>query len=457
MKPLTYFPKDALAYTQRKIFSLVSSIFDPIGIMSPSTIRFKKVLQKLWKLGKKWDEQIAPQVVKPLQKNLDLYFSSPEVTLNRTLNKSCHSPESENEINVCVDASAVAVAAVAYLKTVPNSATDVETCYLIDKCKVAPIKQISIPKLELGAAVIGVRILSTIMKESSFHITRSTLWTYSQVVLDWLSTTKKKPVFVANRLKELLASTDAYQWKHVTTKENPADHGTRGLNPDEIPTKWLAAPAIFSTRQLSAPENSPKHVLATHEISRNLSEQIIDPTLFSTWNKLLLTLATVFNLVFRIRKQRPKDQQYITEDVILARNRLLKMSQQNFFSTIQALKCGSRILSKSKIRSLNPILDNNEMLRSCGRLQFAPNNLEVEKFPIILHARDKIARLYIEHAHNICVHQETEPVKAFVQQGYHIIGLRKTLLSIKYRCFLCRRFAAQNIQPVMAPLPAVFR
>ena len=293
-------------------------------------------------------EKIAPQVVKPLQKNLDLYFSSPELTLNRTLNKSCHLPESENKIHVFVDASAVAVAAVAYLKTVPNLATDVETCYLKDKCKVAPIKQISIPKLELEAAVIGVRILSTIMKESSFHITRSTLWTNSQVVLDWLSTTKKQPVFVANRLKEILASTDAYQWKHITTKENPADHGTRGLNPDEIPAKWLSAPAFLSTRQLSAPENSPKHVLATHEISRNLSEQKIDPTRFSTWNKLLLTLATVFNLVFRIRKQRPKDQQYKTEEVILARNRLIKMSQQNFFSTIQALKRGSRIDSKRK-------------------------------------------------------------------------------------------------------------
>ena len=172
--------------------------------MSPSTIRFKIVLQELWKLGKKWDEQIAPQVVKPLQKSLDFYFSSPEVTLNRTLNKSCHSPESENEIHVFVDASTVAVAAVAYLKTVPNLSTDVETCYVIGKCKVAPIKQISIPKLELEAAVIGVRILSTIMKESSFHITRSTLWTDSQVVLDWLSTTKKQPVFLRIASKKSL-------------------------------------------------------------------------------------------------------------------------------------------------------------------------------------------------------------------------------------------------------------
>ena len=195
-------------------------------------------------------------------------------------------------------------------------------------------------------------------------------------------------------------------------------------------------------------------MLATHEISHNLLEQIIDPTRFSSWNKLLLTLATVFNLVFWIKKQRTKDQLYITEDVILARNWLIKMSQQNFFfSTIQALKHGSRVDSKCKIRSLNPMLDNNGILRSCERLQFAPDNLDVEKFPIILHAKDMIARLYIEHAHNICVHQGTEPVKSFVQQRYPIIGLRKTILSIKYRCFLCRRFAVQNFQHAMAPLP----
>ena len=201
MKPLTDFLKDGSTYTQGKIFIIVSSIFDPIGIMSPLTIRLKKVLQELWKLGKKWDEQIAHQVVKPLQKSLDLYFPSPEETLNRTLNKSCHSPASENEVYIFVDASAVAVAAVAYLKTVHNLATDVETCLLIGKSKVDPFKQISIPKLELEAAVIGVRLFSTIMKEWSFHIPRSALWKDSQIVLDWLSTTKKQPVFVANRLK----------------------------------------------------------------------------------------------------------------------------------------------------------------------------------------------------------------------------------------------------------------
>ena len=65
-----------------------------------------------------------------------------------------------------------------------------------------------------------------------------------------------------------------------------------------------------------------------------------------------------------------------------------------------------------------------------------------------------IARLYLEYAHRICARQSTEPVKAFVQQRYYVIGLRKTLPSIKCRCFLCRRFDTQNMQPIMAPLPA---
>ena len=177
--------------------------------------------------------------------------------------------------------------------------------------QIVPIKLVSISRLELEAVVIGVCLLSNIMKESCFHITRSILWTDSQVVVDWLSTIMKQPVFVANRLKEILASTDAYQWKLVTTKE-PADHGTGGINPVTISAKCLTAPAFLSTNQNSAPENSSKHVLAPHKISRSLSEQIIDSTWFATWNNLLLTLATVFILVFRVKKQRSKDQQYIS-------------------------------------------------------------------------------------------------------------------------------------------------
>ena len=180
---------------------------------------------------------------------------------------------------------------------------------------------------------------------------------------------------------------------------------------------------------------------------------VLDPNCFPTWNKLLLTLATVFNLMSK--KNRSNKSQYTKEDVCLSQCFLLKLAQNNAFtSTTNALKRTLKLVVKSNFRDLIPIIDQNGFLRSSGRLLFAPTELEIEKSPIILDAKEKIARLYLKHAHRICAHQATELVKAFVRQFYYVIGLRKTLLSKKYRCFLCRRFDTLKIQPKMAPLPA---
>ena len=77
IKPLEEFPKNAAMDTQRKLFSLVASIFDPIGIASPVTIRFKIVMQQIWQLGLKWDTPLPEKLHKPLQKILNSYFGSP--------------------------------------------------------------------------------------------------------------------------------------------------------------------------------------------------------------------------------------------------------------------------------------------------------------------------------------------------------------------------------------------
>ncbi|XP_075264214.1 uncharacterized protein LOC142356135 [Convolutriloba macropyga] len=130
------------------------------------------------------------------------------------------------------------------------------------------------------------------------------------------------------------------------------------------------------------------------------------------------------------------------------------MSQVNSFPTvIELLKSSRKLDPKFKHRSLNPMLDKNGILRVCGRLIFALSELELAKWPKLLHAKDHICRLYLELAHRISVHQGTEATKAFVQQRYYVIGLRRTLQSIRYKCFLCRRFEPQSIETFMAPLP----
>ena len=454
MFPLQQFPKDATVSTQRKIFSLVSSIFDPFGLLSPLTIRIKMVLQQIWKLGRKWDYLIPHELHHNLQKVLNSYFAMPEIRILKTVHN--FSKITSSQLHIFVDASMAAMAAVAYLRTTNSQTAPPQACFLMGKCKVAPIKQISVPKMVLEAAVIGVRLLQLIQREMTLTFGQVFLWSDSQVVLDRIASNKKQNVFVSNRLREIHKSSSPQQWHHISTYLNPADHGTRGLETKEIQQKWLDPPQFLCQSELTWNEiNKSRATGAAVTRSPKTIKPIVGPSKFSTWNKLLLTVATVFNLINRAKKMRTNNHQYTTEDIQLSRNYLLKLSQDSFFhSTVNYLQRGIKLDSKCKIRCLNPLLDEDGLLRSCGRLQYAPTQLDLEKRPIILHAKDKIVRLYLEHAHQICIHWSTEPTKAFIQQRYHVIGLRKALASVRFHCFLCRRFDTKNIQLIIAPLPS---
>ena len=73
--------------------------------------------------------------------------------------------------------------------------------------------------------------------------------------------------------------------------------------------------------------------------------------------------------------------------------------------------------------------------------------------PVVLDAQNTIPRLLILNFHEICHHAGPEYVKSFLQQRYFIFGVRVTLRTMSYRCFQCRRFRAENVEPVMALLP----
>ena len=98
------------------MFSLVSTIFDPLGIFSPLTIRIKMLLLQVCKLGKKWNEPLPTELHSNLQKVLDSYFAMPDIEMPRWLNSSTNQ-ENNHQLHVFVDASTVELAAVAYIRT----------------------------------------------------------------------------------------------------------------------------------------------------------------------------------------------------------------------------------------------------------------------------------------------------------------------------------------------------
>ena len=280
-----------------------------------------------------------------------------------------------------------------------------------------------------------MRLLKTVQKETTLNIYDTHFWTDSRVVLDWIVSKKKQKLFVANRIREIHESTKSSQWHYIPTNQNPLDHGTRGLEPEELCSKWLQVPDFLKKHY--SDRNSAHKTISVHITSTSKPiEPVIDPTRFQSGTKLQLLLATIYILLFRIKKERNNKEQYTVDDINQAHSHLIRISQEKVFhSAIHSLRRGRKLDSKCKIRTLNANLDKNGLLRSQGRVQFAPEELQLAKLPIFLQAKDSITRLYLEHAHRICIPQGTEAVKAFVQQRYVVIGLRKTLLSIQFRCF----------------------
>ena len=218
------FPKNAAMYNQRKLLSLVASIFEPIGIASPVTIRFKIVMQQFLKLVLKWDTPLPEKLHKPLQKLLNSYFGSPPIEHSRALSFLASSQEIEHQLHVFVDASTCAMAAITYLRFYDDTTKQTETSFIISKCKVTPLKSLSVPKLELEAAIIGIRLLKTVQKETTLKIHDTHFWTDSRVVLDWIVSKKKQKLFVANRIREIHESSKSNQWHYLPTNQNLAYH-----------------------------------------------------------------------------------------------------------------------------------------------------------------------------------------------------------------------------------------
>ena len=142
------------------------------------------------------------------------------------------------------DASEDTMCAVAYLFSQPKEYS-ADLAFVIGKCRVALMRHLSIPRLELRAAVMTVTLKEQIVKDHEMKIYRCRFWSDSTTVLQWIhSFHRKQQVFVANRAAETLDKTDVSQWKHVSGINNPADIGTRVINIEELKrSEWLTGPA----------------------------------------------------------------------------------------------------------------------------------------------------------------------------------------------------------------------
>ena len=113
----------------------------------------------------------------------------------------------------------------------------IQVTFLLGKARVAPLKQTMIPRLELTAAVLAIRIDKMLRKELQLMLEKSVFWTDSTTVLKYIANeTKRFHTFEANRASVIRESSDIEQWRYVGSKENPADEASRGMKAQDFLT-----------------------------------------------------------------------------------------------------------------------------------------------------------------------------------------------------------------------------
>lgn len=144
------------------------------------------------------------------------------------------------------DASKDGCETVSYIR-LTNCRDDVHVAFLLGKARVTPLKSVTIPQLELTAAVLAARVDVMLKAELKIQLDKSVFWTDSTSVLKYISNEDKHfHTFVANRISTIREVSSPSQWRHVGSKENPADAVSRGMKvPDLLKNQsWLKGPSF---------------------------------------------------------------------------------------------------------------------------------------------------------------------------------------------------------------------
>ncbi|GFS31050.1 integrase catalytic domain-containing protein [Trichonephila inaurata madagascariensis] len=156
----------------------------------------------------------------------------------------------DSELHVFVDAAGGAYAACVFVRSIIDSKVNI----VLARAKKSRVAPLSIPRLELMAYNIGVRLVNSLMKALNFPNLKITFWSDSTTALWWIKEQGNWSVFVSNRVKEIRLLTKTHSWKHVPGNMNPADLLSRGCSTYKLlKSKWWKGPAWLKEN----PENWP--------------------------------------------------------------------------------------------------------------------------------------------------------------------------------------------------------
>lgn len=460
--------------TKRHILSVISMIFDPLGLVGPCVVEAKIIMQRLWLEKCDWDDEVSLEI-----KNLWSTFAGTISALNNLKIPRWVLREDSitHEVHVFTDASEKAYGACVYIRSC-NGSKVLGVQLLVSRNRVAPIKPTTIPRLELCGALLGARLCTKVQESLTMPIHKCRFWCDSTIVLGWLSTpsSQLKP-FVRNRVNEIQESTCGHTWSYVPSKDNPADLASRGLRADVIidTPLWWSGPSFLQHSENEWPTmpNSGKDSLpevvthfisgdsSNHSLSSNHSDVTIHSSIihnllvkYSSLTKIQNIFTYVQRFIYNVKNKNKLQGNFSVSELENSLNLIIHYSQLEMFpEEYKLLKSGQKLPRKSRLLPLTPFIDNHNIIRVGGRLDNSPYDFNV-KHPIVLCSKHILTKLIFQMQHLKLVHAGPQLLLSHIRQTYWPLGGRNLSRFVVSKCLKCFRHKAQNVQPIMGQLPS---
>ena len=447
-----------VASTKRGVLQRTAMLFDPLGIITPFVLIAKCLTQTLWQKKLAWDEDMPDEEQATWRSWLEELSHLEDLAVPRCLKSTVTEEIHAVELHMFADASERAFAAAGYVRF-----TDVaghhHSALVMARSRLAPLKQLSIVRLELQAAVLAVRLATVIRQEMSYVFERTVFWTDSQVVLQFISNESRTfRTFVANRVAEIRESSEPLDWKHVPGKQNPSDIASRGMPASQLKNcdLWWRGPEFLHKDKEEWPKTKipglqseqpelkkPSAKPTVTFVGGSSQTRIVDPASYSSWNKYRRVVAWSLRFIHNLRsatEKKPKQDGVLTVDELQEAERLIFREDQ-----------AGRALDTPTGLSL--CRDDHGLVRAQGRLSSAPM-AEISREPIVLHPSSEVTRLIVTDLHVRSMHTGLSQTLNQFRYRFWTPKARSTVRRILWACARCRNRRAQPVCPKMAALPA---
>ncbi|KAK3105444.1 hypothetical protein FSP39_025380 [Pinctada imbricata] len=455
-------------FTRRGVLSCINSLYDPLGFISPVSIKGKLLLREMIQTPcVDWDDPLPDEYLSrwlTWTRSLSLLEA---MKIPRSYLPIGFSELKQKRVLIFTDASELAIASVAYLYDVSESG-NINLGFIMGKAKVAPKPATSIPRLELCAAVLGVEIATIIRDQLDISYENFSFFTDSRIVLGYIyNRSRRFLIYVSNRVQRILNFAPASHWNYVPSEHNPADHGTKHTYDRALYDSWLSGPLTWlrsesdlekdstDTFDLIDPESDKEVKQEIQAMKSEASDTFLWGPVFEkfpSWKKLVSFIAMLKSFI-----RRRKDISVDTDPSTIRKDAekfIIRQTQRECFEKeISALRTDKPLPKNSSVSRLNPYLDSDGLLCVGGRLSHAEIDV-VQKYPLLIPGSHYIAKLLVLHYHRTVYHQGRHFTEGAIRNaGFWITSAKRLVSSIIYKCVQCRRIRGKLLSQKMADLP----